>query len=170
MRTWNRIIRRYGVLGILFACLGAAQSTSGPPGPTQPLPFSHKKHISNGLDCKDCHSMPDPGDEMTFPATAKCMTCHVEIKKDSPAIQLLADYNKKGEPVPWKRVYRVPDYVFFSHKIHLTQAKAMCETCHGPVRDRDVIRKEKDTSMASCMDCHRMAGASTECNFCHDPR
>jgi hypothetical protein len=155
----------------LFASLGAAQSTTtGPPAPAQPLPFSHKQHVSSGLDCKDCHAMPEPGDEATLPATSKCMTCHIAIKKDSPAIQRLADYDKKGEPVPWKRVYRVPEYVFFSHKVHLISAKATCDTCHGPVRERDVIRKEKETSMAACMDCHRTAGASTECNFCHDPR
>src|SRR5579864_6379184 len=116
MRAWNRSVTiQYAALGALFTCLATAQ-TPAPAGPTQPIPFSHKQHISNGLECKDCHTMPDPGDEATLPATAKCMACHVEIKKDSPAIQLLADYHKKGEEVPWKRVYHVPDYVFLATK------------------------------------------------------
>jgi ribosomal protein L22 len=114
--------------------------------------------------------MPEPGDHATFPATARCMACHVEIKKDSEAIQKLADYHKKQEAVPWKRVYRVPEYVFFSHKVHVTKAKAACETCHGPVRDRDAMRKEKETSMAVCMDCHKASGASIGCDYCHEPR
>ena len=114
--------------------------------------------------------MPEPGDRATFPSTTKCMACHVTIKKDSPAIQKLAGYHKNGEEIPWKRVYRVPDYVSFSHKVHVINAKASCETCHGPVRERDLIVKEKDISMAACSDCHKTAGASTECNFCHDPR
>ena len=114
--------------------------------------------------------MPDPGDAEGFPPTAKCMTCHIEIKKDSAAIQKLADYDKKGEPVPWKRVYRVPDYVSFSHKAHVQKAKIGCESCHGAVRESEAIRREKDISMSACMDCHRTRGASTSCEFCHDPR
>jgi len=114
--------------------------------------------------------MPDPGDKATYPDTAKCMVCHVAIKKDSAAIQKLADYNKKQEPVPWRRVYRVPEYVYFSHKVHLEKAHATCETCHGNVREAEVMRKEIETSMATCMDCHKAKGASVACDFCHEPR
>jgi hypothetical protein len=159
------------LLAILSARGATAQSSTYiPPAPVQPLPFSHKTHVSKGLDCKDCHAMPDPGERAGFPATAKCMTCHAAIKKDSEAIQKLADYHKKSEPVPWKRVYRVPDYVFFSHKVHVTAAKLACETCHGAVRDSDVMRKEKETSMAVCVDCHKTRNVSIACDFCHDPR
>ena len=164
---------KMNVIAALIATAGvvAAQTSNyKAPAPVQPLPFSHKQHISNGLDCKDCHAMPDAGEHATFPATTKCMACHVAIKKDSPAIQKLADFHKRGEEIPWKRVYRVPDYVSFSHRVHVINAKATCETCHGPVRERDVMQKEKDISMAACSDCHQTAGASTECNFCHDPR
>jgi hypothetical protein len=161
----------FAALNSLFACLAGAQtSTYVPPAPEQPLPFSHKQHVSNGLQCKDCHAMPDPGEHATFPATSKCMACHVAIKKDSAAIQKLADYHKKGEPVPWKRVYRVPDYVYFSHQVHVTRGKTACETCHGPVRERDVMRKEKPTSMATCVDCHKTSEASVACDYCHDQR
>jgi hypothetical protein len=163
---------RIAVLGLVAACTAAcaAAQTAVYMPPAQPLPFSHKLHLSKGLECKDCHSMPEPGDRAAFPATARCMACHVEIKKDSEAIQKLADYHKKQEAIPWKRVYRVPEYVFFSHKVHVTKAKAACETCHGPVRDRDVMRKEKETSMAVCMDCHKASAASIACDYCHEPR
>jgi hypothetical protein len=166
---------RIAVLNVaaVFAAVLAASGqtpTYMPPAPEQPLPFSHKLHVSKGLDCKGCHTMPEPGDHATFPATARCMACHVEIKKDSESIQKLAGYHKKQEAIPWKRVYRVPDYVAFSHKVHETKAKATCEICHGPVRDRDVIRKEKETSMASCMDCHKASAVSIACDYCHEPR
>jgi hypothetical protein len=161
---------RIAVLGVVGVYAAAQTATYMPPAPAQPLPFSHKLHLSKGLECKDCHSMPEPGDRAAFPATARCMVCHVEIKKDSEAIQKLADYHKKQEAIPWKRVYRVPEYVFFSHKVHVTKAKAACETCHGPVRDRDVMRKEKETSMAVCMDCHKASAASIACDYCHEPR
>ena len=157
----------------LAVCLAAAQTPPPkyvPPPPVQPLPFSHKQHVAAGLDCKNCHEIPEPGDFAGIPATDKCVVCHLGIKKDSPHIQRLADYHSKNAPVPWKRVYRIPDYVFFSHKEHLNRAQATCETCHGPVRERDVLRKEKETSMAACMDCHRTAGASLACDYCHDRR
>ncbi len=159
-------------MATLIPLMAAAQAPPKyiPPPPVQPLPFSHRLHAAAGLDCKHCHEMPEPGEFATLPATAKCMACHSAVKKDSPHIQRLGEHHQKGEPVPWKRVYRIPDYVFFSHKEHLARAKATCETCHGPVREREVLRKEKETSMAACMDCHRAAGASNECTFCHDQR
>lgn len=153
--------------------LAAAQAPTPryiPPPPPQPIPYSHKQHIAIGLECKNCHEMADPGDFAGLPATARCMACHSEAKKDSPAIRKLAEFHREDKPVPWARVYRIPDYVFFSHKEHVTAGKVSCEACHGPVKDRDVMRKERDTSMAACMECHRSRGASLDCTYCHDQR
>src|SRR5260370_10557761 len=55
------------------------------PAPEQPLPYSHKQHLAFGLQCKDCHTNPEPGKLMTFPPTSKCMQCHVTIATDKPA-------------------------------------------------------------------------------------
>src|SRR5689334_628679 len=63
-----------------------------PPAPTQPIPYSHKKHLALGLECRQCHVNPDPGEMMTFPATAICMSCHQAIATDKPAIQKLASF------------------------------------------------------------------------------
>jgi hypothetical protein len=111
---------------MLAASLAVAYATTSkyiPPAPEQPLPFNHKKHLATGLECKECHMMPSPGEKATFPSTAKCMSCHTTIKKDSLPIQRLAEYDKNKEDIPWKRVYRIPEYVFFSHKVHVTGAK-----------------------------------------------
>ena len=158
---------------LLLAAAAAAELPTPkymPPPPAQPIPYGHKQHLALGLQCKNCHTMPDPGDYAGLPATETCMSCHNAVKKDSPAIQRLAEYHREGKPVPWARVYRIPDYVFFSHQEHVTKAKAACEACHGPVREREVLRKEKDTSMAGCMECHRAVGASLACTYCHDQR
>ena len=122
-----------------------------------------------GLKCAGCHEMADPGEMMGIPAAAKCMTCHQSVKKDSPAIQKLAAFADRKEPVPWVRVYQIPGYVFFSHKEHLATG-ATCETCHGRVPERERLFRETDISMGGCMNCHRANRASLDCTFCHEQR
>lgn len=133
----------------------------------QPIPYSHKKHLALGLECTGCHTMPGKGEAATFPAESKCMTCHVSVKKESAAIQKLAEFARKKEAVPWVRVYKLPAYVWFSHKIHGSAAK--CGRCHGDVAAKDVMIKEKPIDMNSCMTCHDEHKASNECNLCHNP-
>lgn len=133
----------------------------------QPIPYSHKTHLALGLKCKDCHANPDPGEVMGFPATSKCMACHTTIKADSPAIQKLAAYAKDKQPVPWVRVYQIPGYVIFSHRVH-TQADVTCQTCHGEVAQRDVMVKEVAHNMGSCMACHQERKVSNDCSLCHE--
>ncbi len=137
--------------------------------PVQPIPYSHKQHVAMGLKCAGCHEMADPGEMMSIPAAAKCMTCHQSVKKDSPAIQKLAAFADRKEPVPWVRVYQIPGYVFFSHKEHLATG-ATCETCHGRVPERERLFRETDISMGGCMNCHRANRASLDCTFCHEQR
>lgn len=136
----------------------------------QPLAFSHKTHAEAAkLACKDCHPMAEPGEMAGIPATSKCMACHVAVKTDSPQIAKMAALHKEKRPVPWVRVYEIPGYVFFSHKVH-TEAGAKCATCHGPVAEREVITKEVKHNMGSCMDCHRQNKAPIDCTACHEKR
>jgi hypothetical protein len=51
-----------------------------------------------------------------------------------------------------------------------TRAGVACETCHGPVRDRDVITKEVVHDMRSCMACHAASKAPNACDTCHEER
>ena len=81
------------------------------------------------------------------------------------------DTHAAGEMIPWKRVYLLPDFVFFSHKHHAVGATpADCELCHGPVRELDVMRRVGDISMAACTNCHQQKQAPTHCDTCHDAR
>jgi hypothetical protein len=136
-------------------------------GPEQPIPYSHKQHLALGLACSACHTNPDPGDAMSFPATSKCMSCHQAIDKDSPAIQKLTAFDRDKKDIPWVRVYKEPDLVFFSHKAHLA-AGAKCEDCHGQVAQRDRLFRETDLSMAGCVSCHRDRNAGQACDYCHE--
>src|SRR5260370_21906882 len=89
------------------------------PAPEQPIPYSHKQHLALGLQCKECHTNPEPGKLMTFPATERCMQCHVTIAKDKPSIQKLTQYSKSQQPITWVRVYTVLTGIQWSHRRHL---------------------------------------------------
>ena len=133
----------------------------------QPLPYSHKAHAALGLKCRNCHTLPGKGEMAAFPPESHCMGCHASVKRDSPHIQKLARFASEKKPVPWVRVYRLPDYVWFSHKVHVE--RTACETCHGSVGARDVLKQEKPITMAACMSCHDETAAPNECNTCHNP-
>ncbi len=173
------------VLGAVAVAVAAALSVAAPASlgeqpasqspqpafqsPQQPVPYSHKTHLALGLECASCHSNPDPGESMGFPPETFCMTCHQAIKPDSPAIQKLAAAAKDNKPLPWVRVYRLAEYVYFSHRVHI-QAGTACETCHGPVRERDVIAREVEHNMRSCIACHQAKKARDDCKACHEER
>lgn len=134
----------------------------------QPLPYSHKLHVGLGLKCRECHTIPDPGDFATYPPESKCATCHAAIKTDSPHIQKLMAAAEAGKPIEWNRVYQVPEYVYFSHAVHVIDAEFECAECHGDVASREVLFQEKPISMYSCMGCHTKHDAPNDCELCHD--
>jgi len=137
------------------------------PAPPQPLPFSHKTHIASGLPCQMCHTNPDPGTQMTFPATATCMSCHVTIAADKPAIMALQDFSASGRPIPWVRVYAITPGVTWSHRAHL-DADTQCETCHGDMSQTETVTDTKAIlAMATCISCHQAREARAECVTCH---
>ncbi len=141
-----------------------------PPAPEQPLPYSHKLHLAQGLKCTDCHETVEKEDQATLPPTQTCMGCHTNVKTDSPHIQKLAQFDEKKEDVPWRRVYRLPSFVYFSHKQHVIDGKVTCDSCHGNVAQLDVMQKMKDTSMAACIECHKERSARVACDTCHEPQ
>jgi hypothetical protein len=137
------------------------------PAPEQPIPYSHKKHLSLGLECRNCHTNPEPGKLMTFPETSKCMECHVTIAKGKPSIQKLAAFAKSRKPIPWVRVYCVLPGIAWTHRAHLA-ANVKCETCHGAVREMDTMSETTSViTMYSCLRCHEMSHAKTSCETCH---
>ncbi len=153
-----------------FQQQGPGPAPAPPPPPAQPVPYSHKLHAGDlKLPCKTCHTNPPPGEVMGLPEVTTCMGCHTAVKTDSPHIQKLAAFAKNQRPVPWVRVYQIPSFVFFSHKAH-AEAGAACETCHGPVKEREVIRLESNITMGGCMKCHEQNNASNDCSFCHMPK
>lgn len=179
---WTVPGKTLGALVVSVASLAAQQGTPRPtaksavpdnpsahPAPVQPVPYSHKKHLALGMECKACHTNPEPGKLMTFPDTARCMQCHAAVAKDKPSIEKLASYAKSKQAVPWVRVYMVLPGVAWSHRPHL-QAGLSCETCHGQVRDIEQMSEVTSvTTMYVCLNCHELNHAKTACDTCHKP-
>ena len=95
------------------------------------------------------------------------MTCHRAVKAEAQAIARLAQMPKDEVVVPQTRIYRVPDFVFFSHALH-TSAGTACETCHGTVAAEDKVEKRVTLNMKFCVDCHKVRSATIACNACHE--
>jgi hypothetical protein len=136
-------------------------------GAKQPIPFSHRVHAgAKQIACAFCHSSYDQGPKAGMPPVEKCLLCHAVIVPKLKPIQDLQGYADRGEPVPWDRVYRVADYVYFSHQVHINKGFD-CGNCHGNVRGMDRIQLNQRIQMAWCVNCHRQNAGSTDCLACH---
>ncbi|MFQ5928548.1 MAG: cytochrome c3 family protein [Acidobacteriota bacterium] len=133
---------------------------------SQPVAFSHKLHMQFGLQCQICHRSTETADSAGLPNVSDCMICHRGIAVDRPEVQKLSKYAREKKTIQWMRVYQIPYYVFFSHRNH-RRAGIDCSACHGKVQERKVLWREKDLSMAACIECHRSHKASIECHLCH---
>jgi hypothetical protein len=123
--------------------------------PTQPVPFSHKHHVSGlGIDCRYCHDSVEIASNAGMPPTETCMTCHSQIWTNAQLLAPVRASLARGEPLKWQNVYTVPDYVYFDHSIHVAKGVG-CTECHGPIGDMPLTRKATTLYMSWCLDCHR---------------
>ncbi len=135
----------------------------------QPIRFNHAVHIKNDLKCLDCHQHFDSAEFSGLPGIEMCAECHEEPMTKSPEEVRLIEFTKRGEELPWQRVYDLPEDVFYSHRRHVVVAKIECKTCHGDVgRLTEPPEQPLVTqTMEWCIDCHLARGASVDCIHCH---
>ncbi len=123
--------------------------------PTQPINFSHELHAGDlEISCQYCHTGVEKTRQAVVPAASTCMSCHSIAKADKPEIKKLKKYYDEGIAIPWKRVNRVPDFVYFDHSVHVTTGLT-CSTCHGDVKNMDKITQVESFTMSTCLSCHR---------------
>lgn len=123
--------------------------------PEQPIPFSHRVHAGdNNIPCEYCHTSVLNSRHAGIPSVDACFKCHNVTKTDSEHIQGLKQILDSGGSLAWKRVYDLPDYVYFDHRPHVAKGIA-CQECHGPVEEMDVIRQHMSLRMGTCLECHR---------------
>ena len=81
----------------------------------------------------------------------------------------MINYIENEAEIPWKRVYEVPDHVYFSHRRHVIIGELSCELCHGKVEDQNqpIASQYLETSMDNCMNCHEEYGTTNDCLACH---
>ncbi len=143
-----------GALG-LVAYLANPQVLDTGYAPIQPVAYSHKLHAGNlGIDCRYCHFTVERSAFAAIPPTETCMNCHSRVKPDSPLLSLVRESYATGRPIPWVKVHRLPDFVYFNHQAHVT-AGVSCVSCHGRVDQMIEVKQVQPLSMAWCLDCHR---------------
>ncbi len=146
--------------------------------PTQPVAFDHSFHSGQlGMDCRYCHHGVDKSSHANVPGANICMSCHKNVKADSPILEIVRtsyfgeDANKDGRlsededlnqdgilnagpAIPWERIHKAPDYVYFNHAIHINRGIS-CVECHGRIDQMKKVHHAQHLSMAFCLDCHR---------------
>jgi len=121
----------------------------------QPVMFDHRHHVTDdGIDCRYCHSTVERAPSAGIPSTARCMGCHGQIWNESPVLAMVRSSYATGRPIPWIRVHRLPDFVYFDHSIHVNKGVG-CESCHGRVDQMASIDQQAPLTMGWCLSCHR---------------
>jgi len=136
----------------------------------QPIAFDHKKHTQElELDCTTCHRYVREAAFAGRPKAEVCAECHEEAMTDSPEEQKLLEYISSGREIPWRRLYKVPDHVYYSHRRHVVVAGLQCAECHGRIAQTEKPPRKplRKFTMKFCLKCHEKRGASTDCSACH---
>jgi len=180
-----RAARRRSLLGVaggLLLLAGCEPNNQGY-APSQPIEYSHAAHAgANQIPCQYCHYQAERGRYAGIPPLAVCMNCHEKALIQSPEIDKLKAAVAEQRPVAWVRVHRLPDHVYFNHRVHVSSGVA-CQTCHGPVEGMGRVEQWAPLTMGWCLECHRrgtpaggpalLAVAAgngnrlTDCGVCH---
>ena len=121
----------------------------------QPVQFSHAHHVGGiGIDCRYCHTSVEKSAFAGIPPTETCMNCHSQIWSNAPILEPIRASLRDNVNLTWTRVHDLPDFVYFSHQIHVKQGVG-CETCHGAVDQMPLVSQEASLLMEWCLDCHR---------------
>jgi hypothetical protein len=156
----KRLLRSAALLCAWPLALGAGE-------PAQPTAFSHKLHAGDyHLDCLFCHSGARRSTVAGIPSVQFCMGCHKTIAITKPEIARLRGYWEKKTPIPWAKVVKEPDFVFFNHFPHVNKG-IKCQECHGPIETMVQVRLDHSLNMDRCVACHRQNNAPMDCYTCH---
>ncbi len=142
------------LIGALMFYARATNNQVGVPV-AQPVDFPHNLHVvQTGLDCRYCHTTVETSNTASVPPTETCMTCHSQLRTNTPQLQAVFASWETGVPIQWNRVHDLPDYVYFDHSVHVNNGVG-CSSCHGRVDQMVTATKVEPLTMGWCLECHR---------------
>jgi len=122
---------------------------------TQPVPFSHKHHVSGlGIDCRYCHTSVESSPTAGIPPTRTCMNCHSAIWTNAEMLEPVRASYRNNTGLQWNKVHDLPDFAYFNHSIHIAKGIG-CTTCHGQIDQMPLVWQTKSLQMEWCLECHR---------------
>jgi hypothetical protein len=127
------------------------------PAVSQPVAFSHRKHTKDlQLPCALCHKYFNSGAHSGLPDAQTCGVCHSVPQGKDPEAARLTELLQGGQPLRFNKLFRLPDYVFYTHRRHVAGAGLECVNCHSGIADteRPPERPLVEITMAFCVDCH----------------
>lgn len=170
MRRLPVIVKRVSIIVLVTAAIaiGAAVALDWlDPGPAQPIPFSHRVHATTKqISCFFCHPYAGSSSNAGIPPVEKCLLCHNVIASQFAPIRKIKVYDLRKKGIPWVRVVKLPDFVHFSHQVHIAAGRD-CGDCHGNVKAMDRVRLPRTINMDFCTACHRKNNVSVDCFICH---
>ncbi|NQV14743.1 cytochrome c3 family protein [bacterium] len=162
-------IRKYLVTLVKIMAIFMLWGSSWAQESFQPVQFNHDYHLGDlGLTCLDCHKNAKHQERASIPNIDICSECH-EDEFDNVEADKVFEYISFETAIPWKRVHRVPDHAYFSHRRHVQLGEIDCIVCHGDVEQMAAPfeRPFVNMDMNWCLDCHEKSQISDECSDCH---
>jgi hypothetical protein len=121
----------------------------------QVVQFDHRHHVwDDGIDCRYCHRSVERSPSAGIPSTSVCMGCHEQIWNKSPLLDEVRARYFTDRAIPWNRVHRLPEFVYFNHSIHVNKGVG-CATCHGRIDRMATVEQVAPLTMGWCLECHR---------------
>ena len=154
---------------LIFFVIGLLYSQYRSPLTYQPVSFPHKKHIEQGLECNFCHKGVLTERYARFPLKEVCSECHSEPLTKSKREKKLLEYISSEGEIPWQKILRMPEDVYFSHKTHTVFGEIQCSDCHGKIfkKNSPPLKPIKRMRMKDCISCHTKKMVTVSCEACH---
>ncbi|HYK87532.1 MAG TPA: cytochrome c3 family protein [Acidobacteriota bacterium] len=134
----------------------------------QPIQFNHRKHAAQ-MECSACHVYYSQGAHSGLPDADVCSACHSDAIGKSPEEAKLRSLLAEGKPLAFRKLFHLPDHVYYSHRRHVVLGKLECVRCHGGIADTEAppSRPLVNITMDYCVQCHERSKVTTDCNSCH---
>jgi hypothetical protein len=120
----------------------------------QPIAFDHRHHVrDDGVDCLYCHYEAERSKNAGVPPTSVCMNCHSQVWQESSRLAPVRASWFLAEPIRWRRVHQLPQFVYFDHSAHVSHGVG-CRECHGRVDLMGQVYPVASLTMQWCLGCH----------------